>query len=60
MVPGIDAVNFMLYEALDGGGTASMRVDPLGKGMGQMLLEMPVDVPAALATGLEAGPGALA
>lgn len=60
MVPGIDAVNLMLHEALDGGGTASMRVDPLGKGMGQMLLEMPVDVPAALAAGLETGPGALA
>lgn len=60
MVPGIDAVNFMLFEALDGGGTASMRVDPLGKGMGQMLLEMPVDVPAAIAAGLQSGPGALA
>ena len=52
-VPGIDAVNFLLFEALDGGGTASMRLDPLGKGMGQILLDMPVDVPAELARGLE-------
>ncbi|HWS75885.1 MAG TPA: hypothetical protein VN324_12155, partial [Quisquiliibacterium sp.] len=54
-VPGIDAVNFLLFEALDGGGTASMRLDPLGKGMGQILLDMPVDVPAALARGLDGG-----
>ncbi len=47
-VPGIDAVNFLLFQALDGGGTASMRLDPLGKGMGQILLDMPVDVPADL------------
>ena len=54
-VPGINAVNFLLFEALDGGGTASMRLDPLGKGMGQMLLDMPVDVPADLAQGIESG-----
>jgi hypothetical protein len=53
-VPGIDAVNFLLFEALDGGGTASMRLDPLGKGMGQILLDMPVDVPAGLLSGEEA------
>ncbi|UZG44958.1 acyclic terpene utilization AtuA family protein [Caldimonas thermodepolymerans] len=52
-LPGIQAVNFMLYDALDGGGTASMRMDPLGKGMGQMLLDMPVPVPEALARELE-------
>lgn len=48
-VPGIHACNFLLDDALDGGGTASMRMDPLGKGMGQMLLDMPVRVPDALA-----------
>ena len=53
-VPGVDAVNFLLFEALDGGGTASMRLDPLGKGMGQILLDMPVDVPAELLAGAEA------
>jgi len=49
LLPGINACNFMLYDALDGGGTASMRMDPLGKGMGQMLLDMPIDVPEVLA-----------
>jgi hypothetical protein len=54
LVPGVHACNFLLFEALDGGGTASMRLDPLGKGMGQQLLDMPIEVPAALAAALEA------
>ncbi len=53
MVPGIQGCNFLLFEALDGGGTASMRLDPLGKGMGQQLLDMPIEVPAALARALD-------
>ncbi len=48
-VPGLHACNFVLHDALDGGGTASMRLDPLGKGMAQMLLDMPVAVPPELA-----------
>ncbi len=44
-VPGIGALNFLLYEALGGGGMASLRVDPLAKGMAQMLLDFPVAVP---------------
>jgi len=46
-IPTLNAVNFVLYEALDGGGPTSLRTDPLGKGMAQMILEMPVRVPAA-------------
>ena len=34
--------------ALGGGGMASLRNDPLGKGMAQMLLDMPVEVPETL------------
>lgn len=45
-VPGIHAMNFLCTRALDGGGMASLRNDPLGKGMAQILLEMPVRVPA--------------
>lgn len=52
LLPGLDACNFLLYEALDGGGTASMRMDPLGKGMAQMLLDLPVQVPRDLAAQL--------
>ena len=44
-VPGIHAMNFLCTEALDGGGMASLRNDPLGKGMAQVLLSMPVAVP---------------
>ena len=47
-VPGLDGFNFLLDRALDGGGMASLRNDPWGKGMGQILLTMPVTVPARL------------
>ncbi len=47
-VPGVSGINYLLHEALDGGGMASMRLDPLGKGFGQMLLDLPVAVPASL------------
>ncbi|MDQ0611600.1 hypothetical protein QFZ83_005771 [Variovorax sp. W1I1] len=47
-VPGIDAFNFVCEAALGGGGMASLRNDPLGKGMGQILLAVPVRVSAAL------------
>lgn len=44
-VPGIHAMNFVCEQALDGGGMASLRNDPLGKGMAQILLTMPVHPP---------------
>ncbi|MDB5965611.1 MAG: terpene utilization protein AtuA [Polaromonas sp.] len=47
-VPGIQAFNFVCEQALGGGGMASLRNDPLGKGMAQILLSMPVQVPVAL------------
>lgn len=52
-VPGIHAFNFVCTEALGGGGMASLRNDPLGKGMGQILLAMPVRVPAQWGVGAE-------
>jgi hypothetical protein len=48
-LPGIGGFNFVCEQALDGGGMASMRNDPLGKGMGQILLSMPIAVPMSLA-----------
>ncbi len=51
-LPGIAAINFVLHDALDGGGPASPALDPLGKGMAQMLLDMPIGVPRSLAAGL--------
>jgi hypothetical protein len=46
-VPGIHALNFVCTRALGGGGMASLRNDPLGKGMAQILLSMSVRVPAS-------------
>ena len=47
-LPGFYALNFLLKNALGGGGIASLRIDPQGKAFGQQLLHMPVKIPAAL------------
>jgi hypothetical protein len=47
-LPGIHAVNFVCEQALGGGGMSSLRNDPLGKGMAQIVLSMPVRMPADL------------
>lgn len=44
--PGLCGFNFLLDEALGGGGVASLRHDPQGKALAQVLLDMPVEVPA--------------
>jgi hypothetical protein len=36
----IEALNFVCYGALDGGGTRSLRIDPLGKSLAGALLYM--------------------
>ena len=41
-LPGISAFNFVLKNSLGGGGVASLRSDPQGKGYGQMLLDFKV------------------
>jgi hypothetical protein len=46
--PGLNALNFLLENALGGGGMASLRIDPQGKAYGQMALEMMIAVPADL------------
>jgi hypothetical protein len=43
-LPNLGALNFLLYEALDGGGTLSLRIDAQGKNMGSALLSMEVDL----------------
>jgi len=48
-LPGIHGFNFLLRQALGGGGMASLKADPLAKAFAQMLLDMPVRVPASLA-----------
>ena len=47
--PGLHAINFLIDNALGGGGMASLRIDPQGKAYGQMALEMTIEVPEAWA-----------
>ncbi len=49
VMPGPHALNFVLHNVLGGGGVASLRNDPQGKGYAQLLLEVPIEIPAALA-----------
>lgn len=43
-LPGFNAFNFLLRNALGGGGIASLRIDPQGKAFAQQLLDFPVPV----------------
>jgi hypothetical protein len=45
--PGLSGMNFMLHQGLGGGGIASLRHDPQGKALAQILMDFPVAVPAA-------------
>jgi len=55
-LPGLHAMNLVMHQALEGGGPVSMRLDPLGKSMAQLLLEMPLQVPADWHTPAPVGP----
>lgn len=44
--PGLPGFNLLLHEGLGGGGIASLRHDPQGKALAQILLDLPVPVPA--------------
>jgi len=43
-LPNLAALNFLLYEALDGGGTLSLRIDAQGKTMSAALLRIEIEV----------------
>lgn len=45
--PGLNGWNFVLRQALGGGGVASLRYDPQGKSYAQILMDFPVRVPEA-------------
>jgi hypothetical protein len=53
-LPGTASLNLLLHDALAGGGPASARFDPLGKGNAQILLDMPIPVPASVAAQVRA------
>ena len=48
-LPNLDALNFLLHQALGGGGTQTLRHDAQGKTFSTALLRMEVDVPEDLA-----------
>ena len=42
--PSIEALNFVCHQALDGGGSRSMRMDTLGKNFSSHLLRLELEV----------------
>jgi hypothetical protein len=49
-LPNLHALNFLLHQALGGGGTVSLMTDAQGKTFSTALLRMEVELPAALAS----------
>jgi hypothetical protein len=47
-LPNLNALNFLLHEALDGGGTLSLRADPQGKTLSTALLRMEIETELSL------------
>ena len=47
-LPNLGALNFLLHESLDGGGTISLKTDAQGKTYSTALLRMEIDVPDEL------------
>jgi hypothetical protein len=52
-LPNLNALNFLLHGALDGGGTISLKTDAQGKVYSTALLRMEIPVPTALARRLK-------
>jgi hypothetical protein len=48
-LPNLGALNFLLHDALDGGGTISLKTDAQGKVYSTALLRMEIPVPVSLA-----------
>ena len=48
-LPNLGALNFLLHESLDGGGTISLKTDAQGKTYSTALLRMVIEVPDNLA-----------
>jgi hypothetical protein len=49
LMPGSNAINFLIHDVLGGGGMASIRNDAQGKGFGQLMLDASIPVSAAIA-----------
>jgi hypothetical protein len=47
-LPNLGALNFLLHQALGGGGTVSLRTDAQGKTFGAALLGMEIELPPGI------------
>lgn len=50
-VPGLHAMNFVCKESLGGGGSATLRIDNLGKCYAANLMRLEIDIDDTVATG---------
>ena len=55
-LPNLYALNFLLHDALDGGGTLSLKTDAQGKVFSTAMLRMILDIPDAEARRLKLSP----
>jgi len=53
-LPNLNALNFLLHGALDGGGTLSLKTDAQGKVYSTALMRMVIDVPDDIAVSVSA------
>ena len=54
LMPGTNAINFLIHDVLGGGGMVSIRNDAQGKGFGQLMLDASIPVSAAIAAEVNA------
>lgn len=54
-LPNLHALNFLLHNALGGGGTVSLKTDAQGKTLSTAMLRMEIEVPEAIASLVDAG-----
>jgi hypothetical protein len=59
-LPNLGALNFLLHNALGGGGTVSLKTDAQGKTLSTAMLRMEVEVPDEIAEGALREAGAAA
>lgn len=53
LMPGTDAINFLIHDVLGGGGMASIRNDAQGKGYSQLMLDASIPVSGDIASEVE-------
>lgn len=51
-IPNLGALNFLLHQSLDGGGTLSLKTDAQGKTYSSALLRMEIEIDDVTASGL--------